>query len=223
MKTIALGILAVLVFTSCSTPGGKTESTIELFNGKDLNGWEPVLADTSVPAESVWTIQDGVIVCKGTPIGFIYKGEAVSNFRLVVEYRWAPGANPGNSGLFSRINSSKQALPRCVEVQLKHGNAGDVLGLQGMKVSSGQERYFEVKKHELAGDISGVKKTQDKENSAGQWNRVEIVAGGDKYSVWMNGQLVNQVSGVEITAGPIGLQSEGGEIHFRKVTLTPMS
>lgn len=223
MKTFALGILAALVLTSCSsTPGDKSGSTIELFNGKDLKGWEPVLADTSVKPEEVWTVQEGAIICKGTPIGFIYKGDALTNFRLMVEYRWAPGAKPGNSGLFSRINGPKLPLPRCVEVQLMHGNAGDVLGLQGMKVAGGQERFFEVKKHELAGDISGVKKTQDKENPPGEWNRVEVLAEGENYSVWMNGQLINQVRGVETTAGPIGLQSEGGEIHFRKVTLTPL-
>lgn len=223
MKTLAFGILAALVLTSCSTTsGGKTGSAIELFNGKNLQGWEPVLADTSVKPEAVWSVQEGILICQGTPIGFIYKGDAVTNFRLEVEYRWAPGAKPGNSGLFSRINGPKLPLPRCVEVQLMHGNAGDVLGLQGMTVSGGQERFFEVKQHKLAGDISGVKKTQNKENPPGEWNRVEILAEGNQYSVWMNGELVNQVKGVEIAAGPIGLQSEGGEIHFRKVTLTPL-
>jgi hypothetical protein len=39
--------------------------------------------------------------------------------------------------------------------------------------------------------------------------------------VKINGQLVNEVTGVEVKAGPIGLQSEGGEVHFRNVMLTP--
>jgi hypothetical protein len=38
----------------------------------------------------------------------------------------------------------------------------------------------------------------------------------------MNGQQINQVIGVEVIAGPLGLQSEGGEIHFRRATLTPL-
>ena len=104
-----------------------------------------------------------------------------------------------------------------------NGNAGDVLGLQGMRVASGQPRFFEVKAHEIAGDIAGVKKTADAEKQAGEWNRVEVLAQGDRYTVWMNGQQINEVTGVEIAAGALGLQSEGGEIHFRTVTLAPLA
>jgi len=38
----------------------------------------------------------------------------------------------------------------------------------------------------------------------------------------MNGRQINHVTGIEVLAGPLGLQSEGGEIHFRRVTLTPL-
>jgi hypothetical protein len=139
-----------------------------------------------------------------------------------VEYRWPAGAKPGNSGIFSRINDTRRSIPRCVEVQLMHGSAGDVLTLQGMSMRSAQERFFEVKKHELAGDICGVKKLQDAEKEPGQWNRVEILAQGPAYTVSINGQHVNQAMGVETRPGFIGLQSEGGEIHFRRATITPL-
>ena len=86
----------------------------------------------------------------------------------------------------------------------------------------GQPRFFEVKKHELAGDIAGVHKIKDAEKPAGEWNRVEIIANADVYRVEMNGKLVNEVPGVGQHAGPIGLQSEGGMIQFRRVSLTPM-
>ena len=97
-----------------------------------------------------------------------------------------------------------------------------MLGLQGMQVAGGQPRYFEVMNHAVAGDIRGVKKTADAERPGGEWNRVEVLAQGDSYTVWMNGQEINQARGVEIRSGQIGLQSEGGEIHFRRVTLTPL-
>jgi hypothetical protein len=145
------------------------------------------------------------------------------NFRAVVEYRWAPGAEPGNSGILTRINGAPRALPRCAEVQLKHGSAGDVLGLQGMTVVAGQPRFFETKGHKIAGDIAGVKKISDAEKPASEWNRVEVFAKDGDYTVWMNGQQINQVTGVEVVAGPLGLQSEGGEIHFRRATLTPLA
>ena len=113
-------------------------------------------------------------------------------------------------------------IPPAIEVQLMHGNAGDVLGLQGKKVASGQPRFFEVKKHELAGDIAGVKKLANFEKPAGEWNHVEIVAQGPRYTVRINDQLANEADGVEVVAGPVGLQSEGGVIQFRNVRLIPL-
>lgn len=195
---------------------------MELFNGKDLTGWQHVLADASVARDKVWSVRDGILVCQGEPLGFLYSDREFTNFRLAVEYRWAPGAKPGNSGIFSRVNDFARALPRTVEVQLMHGNAGDVLTLQGMKLGADQPRYFHVAKHAVAGDIDGVKKTEDAEAAAGEWNRVEIQAQGGTYTVWVNGKQVNQATGVETLPGRIGLQSEGGEIHFRRVTITSL-
>ena len=215
------GGLLVLGVVSCSTPGGH-ERAVELFDGKDLAGWKHALADPEVKMTQVWGVRDGVITCQGKPLGVLYRGPAATNFRLVVEYRWPPGSEPGNSGIFSRISEPPSPLPRAIEVQLKHGSAGDVLGLQGKPIAGGQPRFFEVKKHAVAGDIAGVNKMLDAENPPGEWNRVEIQAQGARYQVWVNGKLVNEVAGVDVAAGPVGIQSEGGVIQFRRITLTPL-
>lgn len=190
--------------------------------GKNLDTWDFVLADPAVKKEQVWSLRDGMLVCTGTPIGVLYTKKNYTNFRLVVEYRWAPGAKPGNSGIMSRLTPNTGALPRTVEVQLAHGNAGDLMGLQGLPIASGgQPRWFE-RDSKVAGKVTGVKKAAAAEKAPGEWNRVEIEARQDRYVVRINGQLVNEVSGVEVKAGPIGLQSEGGEVHFRNVMLTPL-
>lgn len=228
MKTTSLftlvGTTVLLLLTGCKT--AETDSVgaaRELFNGKDLVGWRHMLADPAVSREQVWSVRDGLLVCQGNPLGVLHTKGKFTNFRFVLEYRWAPGTKPGNSGILTRINGPSRALPRTVEVQLMHGNAGDVLGLQGMQVVGGQPRYFEIMNHAVAGDIRGVAKLTDAERPGGEWNRVEVLARGDHYTVWMNGQQINEARGVETVAGPIGLQSEGGEIHFRRVTLTPLS
>jgi len=214
-------VLVAGLLVSCSTTG-KQRSAVELFNGKDLSKWDYVLADAKVGKDQVWSVRDGILVCKGTPIGALVAGPRVKDFRMVVEYRWAPGEKPGNSGIFSRIEEPLTPLPRAIEVQLQNGNAGDVLGLQGKPVQGGQERFFEIKKHAVAGDISGVRKMSGAEKPPGEWNRVEILAEGGSYTVWVNGKLVNQVNGVDATPGRVGVQSEGGVIEFRSITLTPM-
>ena len=151
-------------FTACNTLDNDSgRKATELFNGKDLKAWTHVLAEPNVPLEAVWSLRDGILICKGTPMGVLQTKRAFTNFRLVVEYRWAPGMPPGNSGLLTRINGPARALPRCAEVQLMHGNAGDILGLQGMTVAAGQPRFFEIKAHKVAGDIAGVKKLVDAE------------------------------------------------------------
>jgi hypothetical protein len=213
--------LLLLGVASCSTPG-ENKRAIELFNGNDLVGWQYVLAEPQVKMSEVWSVQDAVLTCQGKPLGALYRGPAVANFRLVVEYRWPPGSEPGNSGIFSRISEPIKPLPSAVEVQLKHGSAGDVLGLQGKSIAGGQPRFFEVKKHAVAGDIAGVNKMMDAENPPGQWNRVEILAQGTRYQVWLNGKLVNDVGGVALNFGPVGVQSEGGVVQFRRIALTPL-
>jgi hypothetical protein len=224
---LVLWVLAVAA-VSCSTmTREETGSTLELFNGRDLRGWVAVSGPSGgeggvVGTGSVWSVREGMIVCRGEPIGYLHTRSHFKDFRMTVEYRWAPGGEPGNSGLFSRIDGEPRALPRCVEVQLMHGNAGDVLGLQGRRIDSEQPRHFHIAAHPLAGDIDGVRKEVAGEAEAGRWNRVEILAQGDSYTVWLNGVLVNRVTGVEVVSGPVGLQSEGGEIHFREVRIVAL-
>jgi hypothetical protein len=220
-KTRFAGLLVGLAASAVALTAAGAAKPIALL-GRNLDGWKHVLADPAVKRDQVWTLRDGMLVCTGTPIGVLYTEKNYTNFRLVVEYRWAPGTKPGNSGIMSRMTPDTGALPRTVEVQLAHGNAGDVIGLQGFPIASGgQPRWFE-RDSKVAGKISGVKKTTDAEKPAGEWNRVEIEANAGRYIVRINGQLVNDLTGVEVKAGPIGLQSEGGEIHFRGVLLTPL-
>lgn len=213
-------LLGLTVLVGTGGPAAAGEQATALLNGRNLDGWTHVLADAKVKREQVWSVREGMLVCTGTPIGVLYTEKDYTNFRLVVEYRWAPGAKPGNSGIMSRLQPNTGELPNTVEVQLAHGNAGDLLGLKGFPITGGQPRWFE-KDSAVAGKISGVKKSVGAEKPPGEWNRVEIEARADRYTVRINGQLVNEVSGVLVRPGRIGLQSEGGEIHFRGVSLTP--
>ncbi len=178
--------------------------------------------DPSVKPESVWWVQDGVLVCKGEPLGCLVTTENYINYKLEVEYRWAPGKKPGNSGIFGRVNGPARGLPRCLETQLHPDNAGDVLGLQGMKVTGDPARVKLISKHAVAGDINLVGRIVGAERPHGEWNKVEILVQGDRVTVWFNGTKVNEAYGAEVIPGPVGLQSEGGEIHFRNVRITPM-
>jgi len=197
---------------------------VALFNGKNLDGWDYRLVDPNVKMADVWRVEDGILICKGEPLGYLMTKGSYRNFKLVVEWRWAPGKEPTNSGVFLRISSEPiKFMPKCIESQLMHGNVGDIWGFRGFPVSGPAERIQKVENHKDLGNFSGVGKIKDAEKKPGEWNTYTITLVGDKLAIELNGEKVNEATGCEVVSGPIGLQSEGGEIHFRSVKLTPMA
>ena len=214
----ALVVLLACASCTCCPP----KNSVELFNGKDLAGWMAFSSKDGVKLEDVWSAKDGVIVCKGDPIGWLGTEQTYTNYKLTAEWRWGDPQKPGNSGFFQRINGTPSTLPRCIECQLKHENAGDLMGFQGMTVSGDATRAMKPKKFALGELTAGVKKSALAEKKPGEWNRAEITVQGDKIAVIINGQKINEVTGVPVLAGRIGLQAEGAEMDFRKVELTPI-
>lgn len=193
-----------------------------LFDGKSLDGWHAYLDRHGVALRDVWSVRDGILICKGEPLGYLYTDSIFESFKLVVEWRWAPGKEPGNSGVLLRINGEPRPLPRCYEAQLKSGNAGALYGFHGMPMQGDPDRFIDREGRPFTGPVMGMNKRRAAENPAGEWNRYEIVLDGPDLTVRINGQLINEATGCAVLAGPIGLQSEGGEIHFRKVELAPL-
>ena len=203
------------------------DGPMRLFNGRDLSGWRAVLVKPDVKMEDVWSVRDGVLVCKGEPLGYLHTEKAFTNYRLVVEWRWAPGMTVTadrvpNSGVLMRISGEPKGVPRAIEAQLKSGAAGDLYGFWGMRLTGDPQRMRRRLGDSALGDMLGVTRTGDHERPLGEWNRYEIVLNGGAITVHVNGTKVNDASDAEVLSGPIGLQSEGGEIHFRTVELTPL-
>ena len=203
-------------------PVGEAGEAVQLFNGKDLSGWGHFLVDSEVKMEDVWSVQDEILVCKGEPLGYLHTTGEYESYELVVEWRWAPGTEPGNSGVLMRVHGEPRPIPRSYEAQLKSGDAGDVLAFWGLKLSGEASRMREATGHELIGDMVGFSKSEGNENPPGEWNRYDIRLAGPDLVVQVNGKTVNEATGAEVLAGAIALQSEGGEVHFRKVELTPI-
>jgi hypothetical protein len=186
----------------------------ELFNGRDLSGWDSFLVEEGVGTEDVWSVEEGILICKGEPNGYLYTREDYESFELVVEWRWPE--EPGNSGVLMRIAGEPAMLPSCVEAQLRSGSAGDMYGFQGFRIGGDPNRLSEISIGWSLPRIAG------NESEPGEWNRYEITADGDRISVVLNGMLVNEATDCEVRPGRIGLQSEGGVVHFRTVALTTL-
>lgn len=196
---------------------GKTSKPVVLFNGKDLSGWKWVSRAPGSKMEDVWSVQNGVLVCKGRPVGYIRtKRNDFSNYRLTLEWRWPKGSRGGNSGVL--IHTSQPAAlgiwPKSLEVQLAHKNAGDFWVI-GTTI-----RVPDEKKRRKGRRFLNL--TDNSEKPIGEWNRMEIIAEGNSVTVKVNGQLVNRGTNCSESKGAISLQSEGAEIHFRNIVLTPL-
>ncbi len=194
---------------------------VPLFNGRDLADWDYFLEDPKVKKEDVWSVRDGLLVCKGEPMGYLATKRDFRDFRLRVEWRWAPGKTPGNSGVFLRVSGKPKVLPKCVEVQLKHESAGDLWAFEGFGIRGPADRLRTLDDAKF-GHLVGVARMRGAEKPAGEWNALELVAERDKLTVSINGQQVNEATGLDTAAGKIGLQSEGGEVHFRRADLVPL-
>jgi len=219
------GIGAALIAIFClaaqqgEAAGGKA---LRLFNGKDLTGWRYYLADHNVGMSDVWSVKDGVLICKGKPMGYLYTAKSFKNFRLAVEWRWPPGKKPGNSGILLRVNGQPQPLPRCIECQLQSGRAGDIYGFFGMKIGGPADRLRKISSPQLGGGFLALPRLASTEKPPGQWNRADILVQGGRVVVFINGSKTNEAEGCEEIAGPVALQSEGAEIHFRLVEIAPL-
>src|SRR5688500_15502063 len=124
-----LSVVVMLIHSSPSAQpasGSEPRTTgkpIKLFNGKNLDDWEYRPADKAMPLQKAWSVKDGLLLCTGKPVGYIFtKRRSFENYVLNVEWSW-PG-DGGNSGVFVHYSEKIGALPRAIEVQLASGEAG---------------------------------------------------------------------------------------------------
>jgi hypothetical protein len=187
----------------------KTEK-IQLFNGKDLTNWIFYLKDPAVDPATVFTVQDGVIHISGNPFGYMRTKDTYSDYKLNVEWRWPSEAT--NSGVFVHGQKPDTIWLKCVECQLKTGNAGDFVCMNGAIMNEQSDKS----------KIVVNKMADSSENAIGEWNIMEVVCNGNTIEVYVNGILQNRGTEVSVNMGCICLQSEGKEIEFRNVFLNKL-
>lgn len=71
-------------------------------------------------------------------------------------------------------------------------------------------------------DDIGYRGPNDVESPLGEWTRMEVTCAGDTLTYRVNGKVVNKARGLNVTSGRILIQTEGAEVWFRKIDLTPL-
>ncbi|OHB77682.1 MAG: hypothetical protein A2W31_16325 [Planctomycetes bacterium RBG_16_64_10] len=187
-----------------------------------LHGWKSFHQDGAKTAD-VWSLDDqGVLHCKGSPLGYLFTEKAYGNFVLELDWRWPAGTKPGQGGVLIRTTGPDKIWPKSLEAQINIGDAGDFWGLDGYLLDGPADRKKTVE-HPQFGKLTNVKKSAAVEKPTGEWNHYRIIADGPVVTLEINGQIVNRATGCDTAPGRIVLTSEGSAIDFRNVQLQALS
>lgn len=161
MKKIVSLLALVLLSLNLSAQGG---DWIELFNGKNMDGWK--ISDN--PAS--FNVEDGVIKVDGPRAHAFYEGKVgnhdFKNFELMVEVKTMPKAN---SGIFFHTVFQETGWPNKgyeVQVNQSHGDWRKTGSLYS---------------------FNDVKEVFVKD---GEWYTEHIIVNGDQVTVKINGKTV---------------------------------
>ena len=216
-------ILLISALASCIEAAESTPLLTKQLPSGELVGWKSFHEDPAAKTGDVWTLtEDGVLVCKGMPKGYIYTEKDYDNFELTLEFRRPPAKKPGKGGVLIRTTGENKIWPKCLEAQINWPDAGDFWGLVGYTFDGPAERMKVIPESPF-GKLTNLKKTVSAEKKPGEWNTYRIVADGPTVTLFINGKQVNQATNCETEPGRIVLTSEGDEIHFRNVRVKPRS
>ena len=183
----------------------------QLFNGKDLTGWEQV-------GRGRFIVENGMLKTEGGMGLLWYTGQQFANATIRVVFRTAsPSAN---SGVYIRLPEKPKdpwyAVHNGYEVQIDA--AGDDW-------------------HSTGSLYSLSKVTRRAQKPAGEWNTMDITLNGSQTIVMLNGETVNDffgnqavpprkqwyepVRGPRADTGYIGLQNHNPRdtVYFREVSV----
>ncbi len=192
--------------TSISTNPLLSADFVDLFNGKDLEGWVNVNC-----APETWTVRDQMIICTGFPTGVLRTNKQYQNY--ILELEWKHLHKEGNAGLFlhsDALTATGQPFTRSIEVQIMDGNHGDIFAIHGAKV-------VPYKPHPR-GSMRALP-SEHRANPAGQWNHYRVESRDGIITLAVNGKVVGSVVNSVPRRGYICLESEGSEVHFRNIRI----
>lgn len=226
MRNRFLLIICILIAVPLISQAQKTKS---IFNGKDLKGWHTDVPDMDKDPKlkTPFIIRDGLLVSLGTPGGHLISDAQYENFRFTFQYRFA--GKPGNCGALVFVSTPRalyDMFPKSIEVQMMHENAGDFWCIQeDITTPDMEKRRGPKEKWGVNGDklrrIPNL--TDGTEKPLGQWNSMTIECVKNSIKVWINGVFVNYGYNATAQKGQIALQSEGSEVEFKKIEITPIT
>ncbi|MGQ7868012.1 3-keto-disaccharide hydrolase [Sunxiuqinia sp. sy24] len=190
-------LLALLL---CAGPLLAQKDVINLFNGKNLDGWK-------IHGTEKWYVEKGELICESGPdkaYGYLSTEKSYDDFELEVEFKQE--AN-GNSGIFFRSTFEGTKVSGWqVEVAPPNHDSGGIYESYGRgwicQIPDEEEGYLKM----------------------GKWNKMKIRLQGGHVTTWLNGHQMCDMTDDKIAEGKgsIALQIHDGggiKVHWRKLKL----
>lgn len=215
MKKYLLFMVFFLLLIPCS---GQDKEWRQLFNGRDLSGWEQI-------GPGKFVVEDGMLKTVGGMGMILFPAEKFSNVIIHVEYKVKD--KDVNSGVFIRIPEKPAdewaAVNTGYEVQIDNGT-----------------RHVGGDYHCTGVLYSLTKAMAHPQKGPGEWNTMEITLDGQRTIVFVNGEKVTDFRegdpvpektrdfepnrGPRPESGYIGLQNHDplSTAWFRKVAVKPL-
>lgn len=205
-QSLAAATLAVASL-SCQAAEKDDDGFVQMFNGKDLTGWQTT---------GNWLVQEGNIITleprKGES-GWQRYGDYLTTTRkykdFVIDLEFKYNAK-GNSGVFLRIGDPNNHVESGFEVQIL-----DTYG----------KPQEELSHHDAGGVIRTQAPSKNAIKPAGEWNHYNITVDGNKLTVVLNGETINEINLAESAMkdrpeeGYISFQDEGKPVWYRNVRI----
>ena len=193
MKIYTFFLLAIFWILNSCTISDK-EPWTEIYNSKDMNGWE--IRDGVAEA---W-IEQGLLVTEQTDslnFPYLVYTEEFSDFILEC---WVKLTGPLNSGILIRANSNPQI------------NNGKIHGFQ-MEIDQTERRWtggiYEEAGRKWLTPLKGMGEGEQQALNAykvSDWNHYRIEAISDTFEIWVNGITTTQLIDSKTQSGIIGFQ-----------------
>jgi type 1 glutamine amidotransferase len=182
--------------SGAATPAG---AAVTLFDGRTLDGWRQVGQGRFVAQP------DGSLRSEGGK-GVLYHTRPYGDFVLDVD--WKVDDPRADAGVHLRADSARAGAG--YQVQIRDSSAVGIY----------------ERSQRMTGAIDSVAAaTHPAGKPAGEWNHYRIEAAGQRYRVWLNGELVNDFFGSRAREGLIGLETADSAAHvaYRNVRVTPLA
>jgi len=210
------------------------EGWVDLFNGKDLDGW------IQRGGKAKYAAEDGCIVGRsvaGTPNSFLCTRKNYANFILELDFKVNPALNSGVQFRSDCFDAEKTLTIDGKKIKVE---AGRVHGYQcEIDMDDKKARWWTGgiydegrRKWLYPGPLGGKDDAFTAQGAKlckhNDWNHLRIEADGDSMKIFLNGELRSAIQDSMTPTGLIGLQvhgvgkdktKEGMEVRWRNVRI----